>query len=261
MLRRNFLKEKLEAGRTVVGTWLVVPSPVLADVVASSGLDFAIVDGEHGPITSETAQQMVIACESRGVSPGVRVPGVCESDILKALDIGAHFVHVPNVTNRRQVETVVQHAKYPPLGNRGFSPFTRAGDYSVANAAKLANEANESVLLGIHIEGSEAIASVDEILTVGALDIVFVGLFDISKSLGIPGQVEDPKVRDVLRTVCRKAAAAGKYTGTIANSLEQAREFIDIGVRYITYSVDCHVIRTAFERIVHDFRELVCKMR
>ena len=153
MLKKNFLREKLASGRAVVGTWSVVPSVVLTDIIASSGIDFMIIDSEHGPIGSETAQNMVIACESRNVSPVMRVSGVVEGDILKALDIGVHCVQIPNITSSENIKSAITLAKYPPIGNRGFSPFTRAGGYSIEHAKELTKIANENVLLAIHVEG------------------------------------------------------------------------------------------------------------
>lgn len=240
----------MESGKTVIGTWAVVPSPVVTDIIASSGVDFIVIDLEHGPTSFETAQTMIIACESRQVSPLIRVPGLAQADILKALDIGAHGLHIPNVATRKEAREAVEFAKYPPLGVRGFSPFTRAGDYSVKNAKKLTSVANGSVLVGIHLEGKEAVENVDEILEIEGLDLIFIGLFDISKSLGIPGDVGNPKVIELLKTLTKKINKAGRYAGTIATDRETMKEFIDYGVKYITYSVDCDMIRRSYGEVL-----------
>lgn len=256
MLRKNFLKEKLEKGNAVIGTWSVVPSVVVADIIASSGVDFIIIDSEHGPISFETAQNMAMACESRGVSPVMRVGGINESDILRALDIGVHCIQVPNITKKADVRDMVELVKYPPAGGRGFSPFTRAGNYSLEHARELTDRANENVLSAIHVEGREAIDNIEEILEFKALDIIFVGLFDISKSLGMPGDIENPKVVDILKKLTGKISDAGKYPGTIANSTEQLKQFIDYGLKYITYSVDCEIISSSYRKINAEFRSL-----
>lgn len=256
MLRNNFLRKKLEAGRIVIGTWSVITSSIVADVIASSGIDFIIIDSEHGPTNFETAQNMVIACESRNVSPVMRVGGIIEADILKALDIGVHCIQIPNIITSNDVKRTIELAKYPPVGNRGFSPFTRAGNYSIEHAKELTHIANENVLLAIHIEGREAVDNIDEILEFKELDIVFIGIFDISKSIGIPGDVKNPKVTEILRKLTQNIIDAGKYPGTIANSVEQLRDFINIGMKYITYSVDCEVISSGYKKMNADFRRL-----
>lgn len=101
MLNRNYLKEKLESGQSVIGTWSIIPSTVTTEIIASTGVDFIIIDAEHGPISFETAQDMAIVCESRGVSPVMRVGTIDEADILKALDIGVHCIQIPNVDKKR----------------------------------------------------------------------------------------------------------------------------------------------------------------
>ena len=104
MRNKNFLKEKLISGQPVLGTWSIIPSAVTTDIIASTGLDFIIIDNEHGPISFETAQNMAIACESRMVSPIMRVGGVIEADILKALDIGMHGIQIPNVQSENDIK-------------------------------------------------------------------------------------------------------------------------------------------------------------
>lgn len=256
MLRENFLKAKLDAGRSVVGTWNVIPSAVTAEIIAASGMDFCIIDCEHGPIGFETAQTMVLACEGRGVSPMVRVGGVLPAEIARALDIGAHGLHVPNIDTPEELEAAVRHAKYEPAGCRGFSPFTRGAGYDGANAAGMVARANAATLFCAHLEGRKAIASLDRILADDGLDILFIGKYDLSKSLGYPGQVDHPVVRDHVTAITRDTLAAGKIPGTIVTTTEQLRQALDLGMRYITYAVDCHVFLHAYQDIARTFAGL-----
>jgi len=247
MLRDNFLRARLECGDAVIGTWAVIPSAVTADVIASSGMDFVVIDCEHGPVGFETAQGMVVACESRAVSPVIRVGGVIEADILRALDVGAHAIHVPNVRTADDARRIIEYAKYPPAGKRGFSPFTRAGGYSAANSAQLTSQANGNTLVCIHIEGQDAVDRIDSFLEVDGVDIVFVGLYDLSTSMGLPGQVDHPDVREKLQATVDAVAASGRVPGTIANSVEQMKAMLDLGIRYLTYSVDCEMLRRSYQ--------------
>jgi 4-hydroxy-2-oxoheptanedioate aldolase len=256
MLRRNFLKEKLAQGQAVIGTWSIIPSVVVTDIIASTKIDFIIIDSEHGPINFETAQNMVITCESRKVSPVMRVGGIIEADILKALDIGVHCVQIPNITTKRDIEKLIELVKYPPLGSRGFSPFTRAGNYSSENSKELVKAANENVLLAVHIEGKEAVDNIDEILKINELDIIFIGLFDISKSLGIPGEVNNLEILEILEKMANQINTAGKYPGTIVNSFDQLKKFLNYGIKYITYSVDCEILSSGYKQINANFRAL-----
>ena len=256
MLNRNCLKDKLESGKTVLGTWAGIPSPVVADVLSSSGLDFIVIDTEHGPISFEMAQNMIMAAESRGVSPCMRVSGLVEADILKALDIGAHCLHIPNIMTPEDAALAVRLAKYPPQGKRGFSPFTKAGNYSMDSAKILTKKANDAVLLALHIEGEEAIQNIDKILKIDGVDIIFVGIFDLSKSLGIPGDIDNPKVVSRLQDIVKKTLKAGKYPGTIVSNNEQLKKCIGYGVKYITYSVDCGILIESYKKICVEFKKV-----
>jgi len=251
MIKSNFLKTKLAKQKTTIGTWSVIPSPIVADVIASCGIDFIIIDMEHGPASFETAQSMIMACESRNVSPVIRVTGVNESEILKALDIGAHCIQIPNVSSLESLKEIVRYAKFPPLGNRGFSPFTRACNYSHLESQNYTEKSNENSMIAVHIEGAKAVENIDELLTVPEINIFFIGLYDISKSLGIPGQVDDERVLQLLKKAVKKINAAGKYSGTIATNKDQLKQFIDMGISYITYSVDCEMLSRSYQELNH----------
>ncbi len=256
MLKKNFIKEKLKEGKQVVGTWSIIPSVISSEILAISGLDFIIIDSEHGPINFEKAQEMCIACELHGTSPIIRVSGVNESEILKALDVGAHAIQVPNIRSIEQVSHLIDYAKYPPIGNRGISNFTRAGMYSLDNAKILAEKANNNTLVGINIEDKTAIDNIDQILDCKEIDLIFIGLFDLAKSLGKPGQIDDPEVYSYMKSLIIKINDAGKYSGTIAVNEDKAREFLDLGIKYLLYSVDSEVLRRAYKNIV-DLRNSV----
>ncbi|MBN4066819.1 hypothetical protein JYU14_01905 [Simkania negevensis] len=255
MLNKNLLQQKLQSGEPVLGTWSIIPSAVTADIIASSNLDFIIIDREHGPVGYEVAQQMIMACESRNVTPILRVEGIRNEEILRALDIGAHGVQVPNVTTHEEAKTVVEAAKYPPIGTRGFSPFTRAGNYSLSTATTLTQSANENTLVVLNIEGKEAIDNIDKILSLEGIDILFIGLYDLSKALGIPGQVNHPDLLDRLREVTEKINAAGKYTGTIATSSESMNLFLKMGIKYLAYLVDCEMLRSVYTNVHNEFQK------
>ncbi len=256
MIKQNFLKQKLVSGKIVLGTWMVTPSVILADIVSGSGLDFVIIDSEHGPINFETAQSMIIASENNGVSSVIRVSGVNEAEILKALDIGAHCVQIPNVSSLEMAQEAVAYSKYPPFGKRGFSPFNRAGQYSLKQVNILTKDANENSMVAIHVESADALDKIDEVLSVDKIDIIFLGLYDISKSLGIPGEINNPKVSKMMQAAIKKICNAGKYCGTIATDFDQLKKIIDDGVQYITFSADCEVLKNSFEQIVDNFKKI-----
>ncbi|MDA1257967.1 MAG: aldolase/citrate lyase family protein, partial [Chloroflexi bacterium] len=117
------MKAKLQAGETVIGPFVIVPSMTLIDTLGHAGVDFCIIDAEHGPISMETAADLVIAADGAGVSPIIRVGDNDERLILRALDIGSAGVEVPQINNPDDARKLVHAAKYSPIGERGLSIF------------------------------------------------------------------------------------------------------------------------------------------
>jgi len=255
MLKKNYLKEKLEKNEQTIGTWNIIDSTMVVDVIASSGVDFIVIDAEHGSISYETAQAMISICESYDVTPIMRVGEINESLILRALDIGSHGVQLPNITTAEDAKTFVQFAKYPPIGVRGFSPYTKAGLYDVSNGQKMPSIANENTLLIANVEGEEGIKNLQEIIEVDGIDVIFIGLFDMSKSLGIAGDVQNPRVMEKLDEAIEIIHKSGKKVGSIASNLDMLEVLKKKKIDYLTYSVDTGMIKESYQNMINGFRK------
>jgi len=253
MLKKNFLKEKLDNNELTIGTWNIIDSTMVVDVIASSGIDFIIIDAEHGSISYETAQTMISICESYNVTPIMRVGEINESLILRALDIGSHGVQLPNITTAEDAKSFVNFAKYPPVGVRGFSPYTKAGLYDVANGKEMPKIANLNTILIANVEGQEGIDNLQEIVQVNGIDVIFIGLFDMSKSLGITGDVQNPKVIQKLDEAIDVIHKYGKKVGTIASNLDMLTVLKDKKIDYLTYSVDTGMIKESYVNMIDKF--------
>ncbi len=254
MLKTNYLKQKLEDGKQVIGTWNIINSPMIIDVIASSGIDFIIIDAEHGAISYETAQVMISICESYNVAPIMRVGEINGSLILRALDIGSHGIQLPNIITSNDAREFVQYAKYPPAGIRGFSPYTKAGLFDVANGRKMPLIANENTLLVANVEGEEGMDNLENIVNVNGIDVIFIGLFDMSKSLGIAGDVQNPKVIEKLDEAIRIIHNNGKKVGSIASDRDMLKILKNKKIDYLTYSVDTGIIKESYQDMIKSFR-------
>jgi 4-hydroxy-2-oxoheptanedioate aldolase len=246
---RGELKKKLQAGETVVGPFVIIPSAALVDTLGYSGMDFCILDTEHGPLSMETVADLVIAAQGSGVAPIVRVGENDEWPILRALDIGADGVQVPQVNVVDDARRVVRAAKYSPLGERGVSVFTRAGNYYKDDAAGHPERQNDETMTVVHIEGQAGLDNLDEIMTVDGIDVLFLGPYDISQSLGVPGDVRSKIVEDALKEAASKARAQGRVVGSYAKDVEMGKWLIDLGVQYLSINVDATIYMQACERI------------
>jgi len=254
-MRKNSLKEKLFSGETTYGPFLKLSDPAIVEISGHAGFDFVIIDTEHGPLSIETAQNLVRAAESANITPIIRVTENNPALILRALDIGAQGVQVPQITNKSDAEKAVQAAKYHPQGDRGVCKYVRAAHYSSTNPFEYFKKANEETLVIVHIEGLEGINNLPEILKVKDLDIVFLGPYDLSQSCGVPGQVEHPKVVEKMRYAVELARSENKIVGTFVDSVEAGKKWMALGVQYISYSVDVGIFYQTCSGIVSQFKQ------
>ena len=172
-----------------------------------------------------------------GVAGIVRIPSNEPTLAQRALDIGAAGVQVPQIQSKVDAERAVEGAKYSPLGVRGLSYFLRAADYG-ARQEDFTEQANYETMVIIHIEGKEGVDAIDEVLTVEGIDVIFLGPYDLSQSVGVPGQVNHPKVVELMRTVAEKAHSAGVTLGAFAKDVPRSRKLMELGVRYVMCGVD-----------------------
>jgi 4-hydroxy-2-oxoheptanedioate aldolase len=251
----NELKRRLQRGEPVLGTWSVLPSPSVANVIAAAGFDFLIIDLEHGPASLETAESMVRAVESEGRTPLVRVPANLDWLILRGLEIGAHGVVIPQVTTAEEARAAVRAVKYHPEGTRGFSPYTRSGGYSAGQGRELASRENVQTMAVLLVEGVTGIGNLDDILAVPGIDVAYLGVYDLSQSAGHPGEPDHPEVLAFVEACVSKIRAADVAAGCLAQSAADVDRFRELGIQFVAYEADCALlfractdIRARFER-------------
>ena len=230
------IRRRLLDGETVVGTFQLLDSAMVSEMIGIAGMDYVIYDQEHGPLTAETTLELSAAAQNRGVAPIVRVRANEEAEIQRALDIGSAGVQVPQVETREDARAAVEAARFDPIGSRGLSQYVRAGDYW--GSETYTDEQNEDVLLVLQVEGQRGVDNIEEILDVEGIDAVFLGPYDISQSLGIPGQVTHERVEALMEEVCEHAAETGTAVGAYADTPEIANRWIDAGVQYVTLGVE-----------------------
>jgi 4-hydroxy-2-oxoheptanedioate aldolase len=243
------LKKRLYEHQTCLGTWLFLPSPEVVEIVALAGFDFAVIDMEHSPTTHEQMVRMIVAAESKSMTPLVRVPDLSASLLLKTLDSGAHGVQLPHIDTPEEARMLVKYVKYHPDGERGMAPSTRAGGFTLKTDQAKLSLANESGLVVISLESAESLRNLPEILEVQGIDVIYIGPYDLSQSLGLPGQVEHPVVLKEMETVFRRIRDAGKIAGSFAHSAMRARQLKNMGVHYLTCETDGTLLRQAFENL------------
>ena len=182
-----------------------------------------------------------MAAERRGLTPIVRGPNRQESTILHFLDIGAHGIQVARVNTAETAATVVRNAKYYPTGRRGVA-FMRSSDYGLTEPERYFERANEETLLVTHCENIECLEHLDEICQNPEIDVIFIGPYDMSQSLGLTGQVAHEKVEAAIQKALEITKRYGKVCGTFTGSGEIAKKRIEQGFRYVTIGLDSSLL-------------------
>ncbi|MHC4874150.1 MAG: HpcH/HpaI aldolase family protein [Planctomycetota bacterium] len=244
----NF-KEKLNSKKAVCGIFSKTNDPMIVEAVGRSGFDFIILDNEHGPNSQRELLPLIMASELCGMSPVVRVGELSQIEIQRTLDLGIAAIQIPQINSKEDALKVIEFCKYYPLGQRGVCRYVRPADYSLKDKTEYFAEQNEVAVI-IHIEGKEGLESIDEIIEVDGLDVIFVGPYDLSQSLGIPGEVENPILLKEIKMISDKCKAKNKHVGIFTENVDSANKYIEMGVKYISYSVDVGILAQQCEKIV-----------
>lgn len=239
----NRVKRKLEAGESVVGSWVSIGHPAMAEIPAALSFDFVIVDTEHTSTSLETVENVLRAVDG---TPGptesvVRVAANDETQIKRVLDLGVAGVMVPMVESAAEAQAVVDAVRYPPAGNRGIAG-SRASRYGLDLAANV-DSAGEGLLTVVQVESEAGLANVDEIAAVEGVDVLFVGPADLSASLGIFGEWDHERYVDAIERVVSAAEEYDIAAGILAIDAEDVTEQLAMGFRFTVAGVDAtHVV-------------------
>jgi len=239
----NKMKAKLTAGQPVFGVSVMIPSPQIVEMVGRLGFDWVLIDFEHGAISPETLQAMVMAAEASGITPIARPASHSEQEITKLLDAGVLGVQVPHVSTAEEAAAVVAAVKFHPLGQRGLAVGTRAAQYGIGlSQAEFVVQANRETLVCVQLEDLPALDNLEAICAVDGVDVVFVGPSDLSQALGFPGRHDAPAVQETMRQAFTRIISAGKWAGTTGETAS-IRAYRNCGVSYC-YTHVTRILRT-----------------
>lgn len=235
----NLLKQNLNdaAHRASLGVFIGFPSTQLVEMAGYNGFDVVVIDNEHGMLSAENVEHMVIAAESAGVTPLVRVVSSEPTEILKAMDRGAHGVHVPQVNSKAEAERVVEAVKYTPMGKRGAAFSMRAARYGTIPIQEYLERANQESLICVHIESEQAMNNLQDILSVPGIDLAYIGPTDLSVSLGYGGDMNHPEVLKAIDEIHTTARGAGVKVGIHTKDRQGALNRVNWGADYVCCTI------------------------
>jgi len=233
----NRIKEKLARGESSIGTWQMIGHPVVTEIMAQAGFDWVVLDIEHGIFDWPAALGHVQVIQGHGCPVLLRLPINAPEHFKWALDTGAEGVIVPMIRTVEDARRAIAYAKYPPQGERGIS-IGRAHAYGAAFDDYVAT-ANAETLVALQIEHIDAVRNIEGICALPGLDVVFVGPYDLSGTMGLMGQVTHPEVEAAMVRVVRAAQAASVVPGLlivdpkpgeVAQRVAEGFRFISIGL-------------------------------
>jgi len=241
------LKDRLRK-EFLLGLFSKTTDSSIVEAAGYGGFDFIILDMEHGPVDLIVMQNHIRACLITGMAPIARVPDLDSNIIGSVLDIGVAGIQVPNITNAKQAMQVVEAARFYPSGNRGVCCYVRAAQYGKMPKEKYFS-LNEQPLIVIQVEGVAGINNIDDILNVQGIDVLFIGPYDLSQSLGTPGRIDTPEASKMIEKIITKAKSKEIILGIYTDTPEEASFYYKKGFRYLSCSVDLCIFRKACEEI------------
>lgn len=255
MSKSASLKNKLQAGDVTIGSWITLGHAGIAEIMARAGYDWIVVDMEHSVIAIDTAGDLIRIIDLCGVAPLVRLTSNHPDQIKRLMDAGAHGIVVPMVNSADDAARAVAAVRYAPEGSRGVG-LARAQGYGVAFKDYFEWQKHSSVVI-VQIEHRDALDQLDAILTVPGVDGFIIGPYDLSCSMGIPGQFEHPDFIAALDKILEAGHRLGVPAGLHIVEPDSVRlaQSIQQGYRFIAYSVDIRLLDVGARLGLHYFRE------
>jgi 2-dehydro-3-deoxyglucarate aldolase/4-hydroxy-2-oxoheptanedioate aldolase len=245
-MKPNPVKQKLAQGDVALGTMVFeFASTGIGRIAAAAGAEFVIFDMEHTGWSLETVRMLMATTGNSGLMPLVRVPATEYHFLARALDVGAMGLMVPMVESAEQARRIVESAKYPPAGRRGAAFAMAHDDYQGGDLVDKMRSADTGGLLIAQIETAKGLDNVEAIAAVDVIDVLWVGQFDLTNSLGVAGELEHPRYHAAVDRVLAACKRHGRAAGFMAGSVEQGRAAIAKGFRMLAYSGDIWLYQQA----------------
>lgn len=259
MLRSSItinLKQRINSKEPTLGSWITLGHAGIAEILANAGFDWLVVDLEHSVISIDTAGDLIRVIEYCGVAPLVRLTSNNADQIKRVMDAGAHGVVVPMVNSAHDAAQAVAATRYAPQGNRGVG-LARAQGYGSRFREYLEWQQDSAVVI-VQIEHKDALDKLDEILTVPGVDGFIIGPYDLSCSMGIPGQFDDPGFVAAMDRIRAAGERLGIPSGLhiVEPDHERLAQSLAEGYRFIAYSVDIRLLDVGARQGLQYFKEL-----
>ena len=245
------LRRRVMGGETVLGAMVFECfTPGIAQIMKLAGCEYVIYDMEHTGTGYETIKTQVAHCRGLGVSPMARVPRSDYAYLARALDVGCEGVMIPMVNSAEEARDIVEATRYPPVGRRGAAFGFAHDHYEPGSPLDKIKSANARNLVIAQIETEHGLDNVEEIAAVDGIDVLWVGHFDLTNFLGIPGEFESKVYKDALKRVGKAGRKNGKGLGFMASDEAWARDYKELGFNMLAAGTDHGLLMAGVRGIV-----------
>ena len=256
---KNIVKEKLANNEKVIGTFLVTSSTYGVESLGNTGIDYVIIDTEHGPYNTETMADLIRAAENVNLTPFVRISDINHKEIQRTVDLGAQGLIVPLVRTMEQIQQLVNYAKFFPVGNRGFAP-TRSNKFGhdenfAFGIEEFMRICNDNVMVIPQCETAECLEIIEDVVNVNGIDGIFIGPYDLSISLGIPLQFENITYKLALKRILAACNDKDKPSFIFSGDMDVAIELLNKGFDSVAYSLDSDILAQSYKKDLEVMRE------
>lgn len=255
----NKLREMFENGEYAVGTFQCSGNAAMTECIGYAGLDWVVIDTEHGPFDTETMLQYNRCAERVGVSPVVRIADATHKEIQRAADCGADAIIIPCLRNLDDFKRVIDLGKFQPVGQRGFIKGPGAGygrlDWSDVSVDEYMRNSNDKLMLIPQCETVEALEHIEEIAAMDGIDGIFIGPFDLTIDMGIPAQFDHPAYTAAVDRIIRACRAVNKPVYVFSPTAEDARSKKKLGMAGAAIECDFNVVIEAYKKIADGARQ------
>ena len=247
----EFLKKKFLNREPIKGVMIFdFFSPGIPYVIKNSGCEFVIYDMEHGGLTLDKFKELSLISKGIGLNPMIRIPEISYNYISRSLDLGANGIMIPMVNDQKEALEIVKYSKYPPLGRRGAGFGFAHNEYKKENPIDVMEHANKTLINIIQIENESGLENVENIAKIDDVDCLWVGHFDLSNFLGVPGQFGSKLYLDAINKIVKVGEIYKKSLGIMVSTRQEMTFYSDLGFNVIAVGTEMNLLTDKISNLI-----------
>ena len=245
-LKKKFLNREQIRGAMIFDFF----SPGIPYVIKNSGCEFVIYDMEHGGLTLDKFKELSLISKGIGLNPMIRIPEISYNYIARSLDLGANGIMTPMVKDQKEALEIIKYSKYPPLGRRGAGFGFAHNEYKKENSIDIMEFANKTLINIIQIENQSGLENVEEIAKIDHVDCLWVGHFDLSNFLGVPGQFDSKLYLDAINKIVKVGKRYQKSLGIMVSTKQEMNFYSDLGFNVIAVGTEMKLLTEKISNLI-----------